>query len=311
MDKKLTHRSLVANARTEIRLMKRPAGMRSDVWPGVRDLLTTLAGYLPEVWPSQRLLAKKLGVSHTAIHRRVSTARRFGLLVTTTRPNEGWLDGLEYHLTCLSTGLKADCVRLISSNGSRHGSVPEVVPSSSKKEFSHTPPSEVCVHGSGSALADQTQKAAVARRGEFDDEPDVTLGEDTSAPLRSSVVGGDPAKVLIQHFNQRWMVVAQRMGLRTVRSSDYGMALGYMREVMLKQVDADVARSYIDAFMAAVRSEELEVKEGQFAFERFTKWWGRVEVDDPRTTSEDKARAAANIAKVREYRRQQGLDSDD
>ena len=63
MAETLTHRAIVATARAEIKRLKRPAGMRSDVWLSVRELRTALAGYLPEVWPSQRTLAAKLDCS--------------------------------------------------------------------------------------------------------------------------------------------------------------------------------------------------------------------------------------------------------
>jgi hypothetical protein len=58
-----------------------------------------------------------------------------------------------------------------------------------------------------------------------------------------------------------------------------------MKGVMLTQVDEDIARAYIDAFVSAVASGEVELKEGQLPFERFTGWWGREPVDDPVETA--------------------------
>jgi hypothetical protein len=293
----LSHRSLVASARAEIRKLKKPVGMRSDLWPTTQQLLSVLAGFLPEVWPSQRTLAAKLGCSQPSIHRRVSTAMRFGLLTTVVHSNPGWLDGKEYLLTCLSEGLKADCSRYAS----RYGSVSQVVLSLSEKESSPLPSGGV--HGSAaSRLADQTPKeAGMPRHDPYAGDPD-PLGGDPEAPYPSfKVKAVDPATTLALQFDQKWYAMARRKGLRGIRPSDRGMAIGYLRGVMLTQVDPDVALEYMTAFIGAVRDEEVEIKTGQFAFEKFTKWWGRIEVDDPVTTAEDKARAAAAVEKYREY----------
>jgi len=50
---------------------------------------------------------------------------------------------------------------------------------------------------------------------------------------------------------------------------------------MLTQVSPEHAEAYMDAFVAAAAAGDVIVKEGQFAFERFTHWWGREDVEDP------------------------------
>lgn len=292
MDKKLTRRAIIASARKDIKSLPRPTGVRLDNWYYVREALLCLAGSLPDPYPSVRTLAKKLGWHKTTVHRVVSKARSLGLLETTSRSfGEDHWDGMTYLLTCLSDTTKAAIVR--SRPGPKcvqepvHTSGLKVVPSSSKKESSPIPPSEGCAHGSGSALADQTQRAAVTRRGEFDDEPEVTLGGDPTPKLRSSVVKPpDPAKMLALHFDDRWQNMARRsQRFRGIPGSKRGMAIGYIKGVMLTQVDPDIARAHMDAFVSAVASGEVELNDEQLPFERFTGWWGRQQVVDPAETA--------------------------
>jgi len=293
VDKTLTHRTLVANARTEIRHLKPPPGMRSGSWHDIQELLRVLAGYLPEVWPSQRTLAAKLGCSQPTVHRRVSAAVDLGLLHLTTRPNQGWLDGTVYHLTCLSTGLKADCSRYAS----RFTSASEVVLSLSEKESSPLPSGGA--HGSaGPGLAAEHTLEAGVPRHVPDDDPD-PIGADPHAPLpQHRVKPPDPGKELALYFDNRWHDRARRSSQwRGTRPSDRGKAIGYLRGVMLTQVDPDIARAHIDAFISAVFSGEVELKEEQLPFERFTGWWGRQAVADPVETArlnEIKARLLAD-----------------
>ena len=264
MDTKLTHRAIVATARAEIKRLKRPAGMRSDLWLTTQQLLTVLAGYLPEVWPSQRTLAAKLGCSPMAVHRRVSTAARHGLITTTIHHNPGWLDGKQYQLVCLSEGLKATCVRYASRNGSSNGSVTqEVLPST--KEVKQRSPS-VIVDGSGVALAVQRSKEAGVPRWEPEESDPDPIGADPTTPLATKKVKApDPAGSLVATLALRQDLVGPRANHSRqfrgcTRASDRRKAIGYIRSVMLVQVsDEMVARAYLDAFVSAVASGEVEL----------------------------------------------------
>ena len=277
MDTKLTHRAIVATARAEIKRLKRPAGMRSDVWLSVRELLNALAGYLPEVWPSQRTLATKLGCAPSSLHRRVSTAIRHGLITTTLHHNEGWWDGQEYQLVCLSEGLKAACSRSGSCSGSRHK---EVLPSTKEvKQLSRS----VIFDGSGVALAVQRSKEAGVPRWEPDESEPEPIGADPSAPLSvKQVRKADPAGSLATYFDTQWGTRANHSRqFRGTRASDRRKAVGYIRSVMLVQVSDEMVQAYMDAFITATLAGEVELAEGQLPFERFTGWWGRQPVDDP------------------------------
>ena len=282
----VSHRTLIREARREIRALRRPPTMRSDVWHGVRDLLDALAGYLPEVWPSQRTLARKLQVSQPAVHRRVCAARKAGLIVTTTHDHPAWRDGLDYRLVCLSEGLKT----AISRYGSRYGSESEGRSSPSEKITSLAPSG--LVHGSGSALA-ATQEN-VAFMSDYRDDPE-PIGADPYASLpQRSVRPVDQGAWLAKLFDECWRTMARsHREWRSVTPSKRGMAVGYIKGVMLEQVDVDIAEAYVRAFAPAVAEGRIEVKEGQIPFERFTAWWGREEIEDPQIASERKAENAA------------------
>jgi len=77
---------------------------------------------------------------------------------------------------------------------------------------------------------------------------------------------------------------------------------------MLTQVDPDIARAHIEAFISAVFSDEVELKEGQLPFERFTSWWGRQPVADPVETARVRAATQRLLAQRDEYLRQLELD---
>jgi hypothetical protein len=139
-----------------------------------------------------------------------------------------------------------------------------------------------------------------------EDEPEA-IGADPSAPLPSHVLKNpDPAKWLALYFDRRWQGMAQRTReWRGSRPSERGKAIGYLKGVMLTQVDPDIAQAYIDSFIRAARSGEIELKEGQLPFERFTGWWGRQEVVDPvqqekdrKSMDELRRRRAESLAEV-------------
>jgi hypothetical protein len=296
----VSHKTLIREARREILKLRCPLGMRSDVWDQQQRFLTVLAGYLPSVWPSQRRLARQLRCSQSAIDRRVSTARRFNLVVTFERPLEGGLrSGLEYRLTCLSEGLQAEIVRVLTRPGSRPGSGSEVSPSSSKKDR-NTP------HSSSGAPRDRRSRGPEtreeARMPRWDPEEDWrgvrVEGADLEAPLQvRSVRPADPAVRLAQYFDDGWVrVLRSRPDLKGVRASSRGMAIGYGRNTLLPQLSEEHAEAYIDAFMDAVIDGEVEFKENQIAYMRFTWWWGRQWVDDPVAARERSEAAARKLA---------------
>lgn len=131
-------------------------------------------------------------------------------------------------------------------------------------------------------------------------------GEDPHKPLRSHrVKPPDPATALALHFDQRWMDMARRSRRwRGVPGSKRGMAIGYIKGVMLTQVDEAVAREHMNAFVSAVAAGEVEINEEQIPFERFTGWWGRHPVADP-------AEVARNNQVLAEMRRRRDAALDD
>ena len=127
----------------------------------------------------------------------------------------------------------------------------------------------------------------------------------------STVKPPDPAGSLALYFDTQWGKRANHSRQwRGSRASERGKAIGYLKGVMLTQVDPEIAQAYIDAFISAVVSGEVELKEGQLPFERFTGWWGRQPVDDPVETARRKEILARQLALRDEHvrRRQEELD---
>jgi len=292
------HTELIANARREIRALTNP-GIRPDAWRSITALLAAIAGYLPDCWPSERTLAKKLGKHQQAVHRLLVRARELGLVSTTPRPLEkSYRDGQVYHLLCLSTGLRAT----ISRQQIQTTSVVRRASSSSKKMENAPPFREVLP--AGLRPADQKDNVVPFNRPPDDDWSSPAIGEDPNGPLPpAATVKVDPAVYLARRFDGKWADAARRdPALRVSRASSRGAAIGYLRKVMLTQVSPEHAEAYMDAFVEAAAAGDVVVKEGQFAFERFVHWWGREDVEDPAVHAQGKALAQWAVEQVRQQR---------
>lgn len=320
MDKKLTHRAIISIARKDIKALRQPKGLRGDVWYHVQQLLDCLAGYLPEVWPSERTLAKKLGWHQTSVHRAVSRARALGLLETSVRPVEGArFDGQFYLLVCLSDTTKAALVRArpehISGSSPEHSLHHKVGTSSSKKyEGRSSPSGGVTPVGGCAAERDDLLRAAMAGfRGHPDHDEPRPFGappESEDPPLRSTTIKGDPALALARLFDDVWREAAARdKHLRTLKPSSRPIAIKYLKGVMLRQVDVDVAEAYIRQFPARVLSGAVEIPEGKTPFQAFIGSWGDEQVTDP--GEEDRLREINARLDARIAARKASLDSGD
>jgi hypothetical protein len=247
----------------------------------VQELLCSIAGYLPDPYPSQRTLGKALGLRQQTITDQLARARAWGLISVTERPNEGGrLAGVHYHLVCLSTSLRAAITR--HANQTR-------IPVRSKNSYSvgvqDEPISSRWTLPAGPSPADQTHQENVVpfNRAQDDDWSSPSIGEDPAAPLPGpATVKVDPAVYLARRFDSKWADVKKSTpALRVSRASSRGMAIGYIRKAMLPEISSEHVEAYMDAFCEAAAAGDVVVKEGQFAFERFTAWWGREDVEDP------------------------------
>lgn len=296
----VTHRELVATARREIRALQCPHGTRRDAWRTVIELLAAIAGYLPDPFPSERTLAKKLGRHQQNVHRTLDRARQLGLVKTVPRPLEkSYRDGQTYLLLCLSEGLRAAIAR-------HHFQTSLDV---RRKIFffeedHNAPPSSREVLPAGLRPADQTpleDNVVPFNRNTDDDWSSPVIGEDPKAPLPATAIRVDPAVYLARRFDSKWADAKRTTpALRVIRASSRGMAIGYLRKVMLPEISPDHVEAYMDAFVAAAVAGDIVVKESQFAFERFTAWWGREDVEDPAERKETALRASEAIARARE-----------
>jgi hypothetical protein len=295
----VTHSTLIREARKEIRALPNP-GIRPDAWRSITDLLAAIAGYLPDCWPSERALAKKLSKHHQNVHRLIVRARDLGLISTTPRVLEKSLrDGQEYHLLCLSEGLKAALSRhhFQASSDDR-----------SKNSYSVGVQDGTTFGGPslpGCRPADQTppeprSNVVPFNRPRDEDWDSPAFGEDPKGALPASEVRVDPAVYLARQFDRKWADAKRETpALRVIRASSRGMAIGYLRKVMLPEVSSAHVEAYMDAFVDACVSGDVIVKESQFAFERFTAWWGREDVEDPTERMANKAKAQWVLDQVR------------
>jgi hypothetical protein len=274
MGRSVAQRVVIREARKQtLALRKPPEVIRSDLWRNIQSTLCAIAEHLPDPWPSERLLAKRLKTTHQQVHRWVSRAEQLGLIERRARLLPGsQRPGVKYVLRYLSDDLKAAAVRLQPDNISRQQYVPEVVPYSVGDRKNPLP-----------SVGSSRGRAVPARRGEnmnrWTPEPDgPVIGEDTTKPLPSSAVRTDPARFLAAYFDKEWAKLSE---FRGVPASDRGRAVGYLRKVMLDHMDFALVQGFIDAFMDEARSGGITLKDGQNAWAYFTGWWSHQTIEDP------------------------------
>jgi hypothetical protein len=305
--KNIAHSELIAAARREIRALPCPREVRCDGWRTITDLLAAIAGYLPDCWPSERTLAKKLGKKQQAVHRTLVRARELGLVVTTVRPLESSRDGQSYHLVCLSEPLRAAISRqrmqtttVVKSKNSYSVGVQDG-PTFGGPSWAAAPPAQTPPEPRSNVVPFNRQRD--------EDWESPAFGEDPKGALPATTIKTDPAVHLARQFDRKW-VDAKRTtpALRVSRSSDRGMATGHIRNTMLRDHDLspEHVEAHMDAFIAACVAGDVIVKEGQFAFEKFSKWWGREDVEDPTERLANKATAQWVLDQVRLQRERNG-----
>jgi hypothetical protein len=277
----------------------------------VIELLVAIAGYLPEAWPSERTLARKLGRTQQSVHRTLDRARSEGLVKTTPRPLEhSYRDGQTYTLLCLSLPLQAAIARHHFQTSS---DVRSKSSSSKKTSTSSLLRRDSSLRGSASLTQtpEEAKEVLVAKNAdgspwrENQDDPEQAQGapdERYVVPPVRLVPAVDPAIALSQEFKDLWAAAKRKhrdlLGL--TRSANAGMAIGYLRNTMLLEVDPEHVRAYMVAFIDAVVAGDVVVKEGQFAFEKFTAWWGREDVEDPSERRQIQAQASDVIERYRQ-----------
>jgi hypothetical protein len=267
----------------------------------VIELLTAIAGYLPDPWPSERVLAKKLGKLQPNIHRTLNRARELGLVSTTVRPLAGSTrDGQTYHLLCLSEGLRAAIARY-------HFQISLDI--RSKNSYSVGVQDEPTSSGGGISrpAAPAVQKEAVVvpfNRPRDDGWDSPAFGEDPKGSLPATTIRVDPAVYLARQFDSKWAAARRaHPALRVIRSSSRGRAVGNARAMMRDNgLSPEHIEAYIDAFIEAAAAGDVVVKEGQFAWERFFGWWGTTDVEDPAVDAGKRAHAQWAIEEARRIR---------
>jgi hypothetical protein len=289
--------ALISQARKEIRSLKCPRGTRRDAWKTVIDLLLAIAGYLPDAWPSERTLAKKLGRRQPHVHRTLVRAREWGLVSTTVRPLAGSTrDGQTYHLLCLSEGLRAAIARYQFQ-----------IPLGIRSEYSYSVGVQHGPHSVGASRPREEGSNVVPlnRWSESDDwGTGPAIGEDPEPELPVLTPKPvDPAVALWARFTDKWARLQRRQpGLKIIRRGPSGRGIGYLRRWIENEgYSPEHIEAYMDEFIEAVAAGEVVIKERQFAWQCLTAWWGTTDVEDPAVGAAAKASAARSVAAAREY----------
>lgn len=292
----VTHLTLVRAARKEIKALRNP-GIRPDAWSSMVDLLHAIAGYLPECFPSERTLAKKLGRHQQNVHRTLARARELGLVVTTVRPLEkSYRDGQSYHLMCLSEALRATITRHRFQT-----SLDVRSSSSSSKKNSTDPPLR---GGSSRPRQEGSNLVPLNRFNESDEWSSPPIGKDPEPELPVIAVKQiDPAVSLWASFTKKWARLQRRQpGLVIIRRGPSGRGIGYLRRWIEDEgYSPEHIEAYMDEFIEAVSAGEVVIKERQFAWQALTAWWGTTDVEDPAIDVAAKAKAADAVAAARAY----------
>jgi hypothetical protein len=113
---------MIREAKRLARKLKRPWSVRPAQWAVMQDVLVELANHVPEVRPTQKGLAEKLGTYRAAIQRALDAAEANGLIERRVHDSfHGQWDGTEYRLlwwpghTQVSGGSSGSTVRQAES----------------------------------------------------------------------------------------------------------------------------------------------------------------------------------------------------
>jgi len=293
-------------ARRQIRALVKPAGVRADVWARVIKLLSCIAGYLPDPWPSERTLAAKLGWHRSLVRRTVTHAKTLGL-VTTEPHGKGYRYILIGPISGVQTGpTSAESGPMKWAQKKRRNSY--VVPPRSFLPSVRTPDG-----GSAAVVIPFPKGSTVPRFDPSQDDPETSIGEDpTRPPGASRQVKVNPASRLAVLFERSWYkMTLKHPKWRMIGPGPRGQIMR-CTTVMAQQVDIDVAEAYIEAFPEMVASGEVELGEDRRGnprspISRFQSWWYTADLDDPREKAARIAKSKAAIAAYKQWRRDQGL----
>jgi hypothetical protein len=258
-------------------------GIERKYWTNIQALCLAIAGHYPNSATGQETMAADLGWCRRKLQGYLAMAVKAGIVEVTPDsgftkrrgPNgHGYWRTNTYTLRYLNRAHSdahgpgaLECAQITTPNGV----VPEkrATPSSPREEL-------------GAPAARQGGEPMAGWKPD-EDWQGQSFGE---SPLPTGVARiPPPATRLARYFDRAWReeVLSKRPRLRGTQPSHPGHATGYIKSAMLERagLSTEHVEAYIDAFMSAVVHDEVDWKDDQMPFQRFTTWWGHNFVEDP------------------------------
>ena len=283
-----------------INKLAQPEGMRRPTWLRLKQVLRAIDRYQPSPYPGVRRLARDTRIPFRTVARLIVRAEELGLI---TRSRMRDRDTFAYVFTvptCVPTtpevGTEEEVLRTSSSSRKRYSGGPEA-----QKNMYRGP---CCVCGfavqpwKGLLLGTRPvhrQCEVTVNKHEREHREDLdgpsVAGADPETSVSRSTRPADPAVVLAQRFDEVFNTDALRLYPQwkgEIFPSHRGAVVGYVRKQMLPVYTPEHVEAFFDAFYDELLDPNmpLEVRPGQFVWQRFVGWWGTVAVPDPRIKRE-------------------------
>lgn len=306
--------------------------MYKPSWLRLKKVLRAIAKYGDDAFPGTRRLAKDTGIPDRTIARLIVQAEGLGLIhrtFTDQRRSPTYAFGAPVCAPVSGESGAEQVLRTCSPTSNRY----EVQASSGRRSRQETrklnrydgtccvcsfpvQAGEGFLHGrepvhrfcdSGTPDLEKLQEDRVNKQWQQEQARDMAtpaFGEDPEAPLApTAVVRTDPASRLARHFESRWVADVLRTypDWTKYRCMHLGAAIGYIRSQFLaKGYSYEHVEAYIDAFIDDLcdRVSPTAISPGQTGWQRFTGWWGSVEIEDPVLIKARKDQLASWVAQA-------------
>ena len=270
-----------------------PDGVTSTQWARIEALLYLIARHYPRCFLSQETMAEKLRWPLRTVERYVGMAKAHSVIQVDadagTKRRGGYRYTNVYHIMQPPSWRVRATANLADKGTVGRTSLPFPQEAPTERELRslssvawRAAPGPATTVTKVPRLSAAEALAAAAERGRI--------------KARPKAQDPDPARRLVRYFLDQW----ELHGREDVRPLDsVGEARQYLRNTFLspaagrKYTEAEV-RAFLDQFLTAVERRQVQMKQGQSAWRRFTGWWGRK--DAP----------VDNVSVIEEYFRTKG-----
>ena len=296
----------------QISSFKRPSEIPKHTWRHLLSVLRALTKYLPDPFPSQRELARRVNLDQRTVGRLLVRAEELGFIHRTPRVTSSGHQSYSYALLFEAkreaNASEEDRSSPTEKNLSSYGPAAHQNPHVRKVNrwtgaccvcSFPVQPKEGWLHGKLPVHRECDQgrpDLKYEREHQGDLNPSGVIGEDPTSAQGTTTVTTDPASKLATRFETLWFTeaLAQYPAWREHRAMHKGPAIGYLRSQFLaKGYSPEYVGAYFEAFFDELLDPHstLELREGQTPWQLFTGWWGQTPVADPAI---DRARREEN-----------------